>query len=80
MGWFYGCKLHVLMNQDGEIVRTCLSNGHVSDIKMVESLTNQLSATVYADRGYVSAKLKAKLAKIGVELITIIAKICHQLH
>ena len=59
MDWFYGCKLHVLMNQDGEIVRTRLSNGHVSDIKMVEPLTNQLSA-----------KLKATLKNIGVELIT----------
>lgn len=70
MGWFYGCKLHVLMNQDGEIVRTRLSNGHVSDIKMVEPLTNQLSAKVYADRGYISAKLKATLKNNGVELIT----------
>ena len=26
MGWFYGCKLHVAMNQLGEIVRSTLSN------------------------------------------------------
>jgi hypothetical protein len=36
MGWFYGCKLHIVMNQFGEIVSSGLSNGHVADIKMVE--------------------------------------------
>ena len=70
MGWLYGCKLHVLMDQDGEIVRTHLSNGHAADIKIVEPLINQLNAKVYADRGYISANLKAKLENIGVELIT----------
>ncbi len=28
MHWFFGCKLHVIMSQSGEIVRTALSNGH----------------------------------------------------
>jgi hypothetical protein len=36
MGWFYGCKLHIVMNQFGEIVCSALSNGHIADIKMVE--------------------------------------------
>ncbi|ESK37307.1 hypothetical protein P256_02362 [Acinetobacter nectaris CIP 110549] len=36
MGWFLGCKLHVVMNAEGEMVNTILSNGHVADIKMVE--------------------------------------------
>ena len=58
------------MNKSGDIVSTTLSNGHKADIKMVEPPTNQLSAKVYADRGYISAKLKATLKNIGVELIT----------
>lgn len=33
MGWFYGCKLHIAMNQLGEIACSALSNGHVADMK-----------------------------------------------
>jgi hypothetical protein len=31
MSWFFSCKLHVLMNQYGEILSTALSNGHTAD-------------------------------------------------
>ncbi len=44
MGWFYGCKLHLLMNQEGEIVNSDLSNGHIADLKKVEDLVNGLSS------------------------------------
>ena len=54
MGWFYGCKLHIAMNQPGEIACSALSNGHVADIKMVEHLVEGLEAKLYADRGYIS--------------------------
>jgi len=43
MGWFFGCKLHVLMNQSGNIVRTVLSNGHTADIKMFEQLVKGMT-------------------------------------
>ena len=61
MGWFYGCKLHIVMNQSGEIACSALSNGHVTDIKMVEHLVEGLEAKLYADRGYISQDLKSKL-------------------
>ncbi|KXZ69127.1 Transposase DDE domain protein [Acinetobacter venetianus] len=57
MGWFYGCKLHIVMNQFGVIVSSGLSNGHVADIKMVEQLVEGLEAKLYADRGYISQNL-----------------------
>ena len=70
MGWFYGCKLHVVMNQLGEIVCSALSNGHVADIKMVEHLVEGLEAKLYADRGYISQDLKSRLKHQGIDLIT----------
>jgi len=70
MGWFYGCKLHVVMNQLGEIVCSALSNGHVADIKMVEHLVEGLEAKLYADRGYISQELKSRLKDQGIDLIT----------
>mgnify|MGYP003397070184 CR=1 FL=1 len=70
MGWFYGCKLHVVMNQLGEIVSSALSKGHVADIKMVEHLVEGLEAKLYADRGYISQDLKSRLKHQGIDLIT----------
>ena len=61
MGWFYGCKLHIAMNQFGEIVNSALSNGYIADIKMVEQLVDGLKAKLYADRGYISQELKSRL-------------------
>lgn len=70
MGWFFGCKLHVLMNQSGDIVRTVLSNGHTADIKMVEQLVKGMTAKLYADRGYISLELKSRLKLQGTDLVT----------
>ncbi len=70
MGWFFGCKLHLLMNPSGEIVNTALSNGHTADIKMVEQLVEGLKSKLYADRGYISQDLKLRLKSQGIDLIT----------
>lgn len=70
MGWFYGCKLHLFMNQSGEIVNTVLSNGHAADIKMVEQLVEGSAAKLYANRGYISYQLKSKLNDQNIDLIT----------
>ncbi|MCU4308433.1 IS982 family transposase [Acinetobacter radioresistens] len=69
MGWFYGCKLHIAMNQFGEIACSALSNGHVADIKMVEQLVAGIEAKLYGDRGYISQELKIRLKYQGIDLI-----------
>ena len=70
MGWFYGCKLHITMNQLGEIACSALSNGHMADIKMVEQLVAGIKAKLYGDRGYISQELKSRLQDQGIDLIT----------
>ncbi|MBI1453617.1 IS982 family transposase [Acinetobacter sp. FL51] len=70
MGWFYGCKLHIAMNQFGEIACSALSNGHIADIKMVEQLVEGSKAKIYADRGYISQDLKSRLKDKDIDLIT----------
>lgn len=70
MGWFYGCKLHIAMNQFGEIACSALSNGHVADIKMVEQLVDGLNGKLYGDRGYISQELKSRLQVQEIDLIT----------
>ena len=69
MGWFYGCKLRIAMNQFGEIACSALSNGHVADIKMVEQLVAGVEAKLYGDRGYISQELKIRLKYQGIDLI-----------
>jgi len=69
MGWF-GCKLHIAMNQFGEIACSALSNGHIADIKMVEYLVEGLEAKLYGDRGYISQDLQSRLKNQVTDLIT----------
>lgn len=70
MEWFFGCKLHVVMNTDGDMVSTALSNGHVADIRMIEELVKGFKATIYADRGYISQSLKENLKLQEIDLVT----------
>ena len=70
MGRFYGCKLHIAMNQLGEIACSALSNGHVADIKIVEQLVDGLNGKLYRDRDYISQELKIGLKDQGIDLIT----------
>lgn len=39
MGWLYGCKLHLLMNQFGKLTNTQITTGSHADICAVERLT-----------------------------------------
>ncbi len=75
MGWFFGCKLHLIMNQSGELVSTALSNGHLSDVKMVEQLVAGLEAKLYADLGYISQELNSKLKGQDIDFINYHRKI-----
>lgn len=70
MGWFYGCKLHVLVNAQGQFIRTQLSNGHTSDIKLLPKLAQGYIGKIFGDRGYINEILKHKLGAQGIELIT----------
>ena len=70
IGWFYECKLHVLVDAQGQLIQTQLSNGHTSNIKLLPKLAQGYMGKIFSDRGYISEILKDKLAKQGVEFIT----------
>ena len=69
MGWFFGCKLHLIMNQSGDIVGTALSNENTADIKIIKQLAEEWKGKIYADSGYISHNVKQSLKEQGVELI-----------
>ena len=69
--WFYGFKLHVVVNDRGELLNFVLTPGNQDDRTPVPKLLQQLFGKVFADKGYVSQKLpKALLDSSGVQLIT----------
>jgi transposase len=74
MGWFYGFKLHLVVNEHGEILSFQLTPGNVDDRKPVPVLFKDLFGKVFADRGYISQDLFEDLFEEQVQLITGIRK------
>ena len=74
MGWFFGFKLHLVVNDQGEIVTFHLTPGNVDDRKPVPKLTAKLFGKLFADKGYLSQKLFEDLFNRGLQLVTPIRK------
>ena len=72
MGWFYGFKLHLIINDKGEILSFCLTSGNVDDRNeaVMDSLTKEIFGKLFADRGYISQKLFEKLLEKDITLVT----------
>jgi len=74
MGWFYGFKLHLAVNDQGELLACCLTPGNVDDRKPVPSMVKRLRGKLIGDRGYISAPLTQMLFEQGLHLITRLRK------
>jgi hypothetical protein len=74
MGWFYGFKLHLIVNYQGEIVATKVTTGNVHDTKPVALLAQGLTDKLYGDKGCLSKALEEELFDKGVTLITTVRK------
>ncbi len=74
MGWFYGFKLHLIVNDEGELLAFGLTPGNVDDRQPVPALTKQLFGQLFGDRGYISQALHDILFAQGLELLTKIRK------
>lgn len=69
--WFFGFKLHLVVNDRGELLNIILTPGNTDDRTPVPKLLQQLFGKVFADKGYVSQKLAQQLLKTaGIQLIT----------
>ncbi|MEE1057585.1 MAG: IS982 family transposase, partial [Acutalibacteraceae bacterium] len=62
-GWFYGFKLHLMINDKGEILSFCLTSGNIDDRnwEVMSHLTKEIYGKLFADRGYLSKNLFEKL-------------------
>lgn len=69
-GWFYGFKLHLIINENGEILSFLVTPGNVADVSVLDKLSKGITGKLFGDKGYISSKLGQKLLKRGLELFT----------
>jgi hypothetical protein len=73
-GWFYGFKLHLIVNDEGQILSFNLTPGNVDDRKPVPVMTKGLFGKIFADKGYISQRLFDELFAQGLQLVTSVRK------
>jgi len=76
MGWFFGFKLHLIINDKGEILSFYLTKGNVDDrnIKAITNMTKQIFGRLFGDKGYISKALSDILFSNGIQLITAVRR------
>jgi hypothetical protein len=78
VGWFYGFKSHLVVNDLGELLAFCLTPGNVDDRNPVPKLATGLLGKLFGDKGYLSQLLAQHLLVIqGLQLITKLRKKIH---
>lgn len=74
MGWFFGFKLHLVINHLGELLGVKLTPGNVDDRKPVRDFANRLFGKLYGDKGYLAKWLTTFLKDLGIDLVTKVRK------
>src|SRR5512144_1798560 len=77
VGWFYGFKLHLVINDRGELLAFRITPGNVDDRELVPDLSQGLSGQLLVDCGYISHQLFHVLWERGLHLISKIRKNMH---
>lgn len=70
MGWFFGFKLHLAIDLNGNLVNAYISTGNCSDVSIAEWILRDFRGTVFGDKGYISKQVFDKLMKKGIKLVT----------
>ena len=73
--WFFGLKLHLVINQQGELARFLLTPANVADNnqKVLGYLLKGLRGKCYGDKGYLSSLLE-ELLEQGLHLVAKVRK------
>lgn len=72
MGYFFGFKLHLVINERGELINFVITPGNVDDRDPLKNkrFIKKITGKLYGDKGYVSAPLAQILFVDGIQLIT----------
>lgn len=76
LGWFFGLKLHIIINDKGEILTFLLTSGNVDDREPLKSkrFHEKIFGKLVGDKGYIGQDLFENLFIDGIHLITKIRK------
>ena len=74
IGWFFGFKCHLIVNEVGELLAVTFTTGDVDDRKPVPQLSKRLYGKLFGDKGYVSQTLFEELLNHGIMFYTGIKK------
>lgn len=72
MGWFYGFKLHIIINDKGELLDFIITQANVDDRTPLkeDNFLKKIFGSLYGDKGYISKELAALLFDQGLHLVT----------
>jgi hypothetical protein len=74
MGWFFGFKFHLIIDQYGSPISFKMTKGNADDRSVVEDLSKNLRGKIFGDKGYISKKLFKSLFARGLHIVTAIKK------
>ncbi len=77
IGWYFGFKLHLVINEMGELLGFQLTPANTDERKPVPELVKGLSGKLFGDKGYISQALFEKLFSQGLQLVTPLKKKMH---
>ncbi len=69
MGCFYGFKLHLIVNDQGDLLAVQLTPANTDDCKPVPQMATRLWGKLVGDRGYLSKALFEQLFAQGLQLM-----------
>ena len=76
MGWFFGFKLHIVINDKGEIIDFLFTQGNTDDRRPLKNKNfhKKLFGKLFGDRGYISQTLFEEMFIDGIHLVTKVRK------
>jgi transposase len=70
MGWFFGLKLHLIINSKAQIMAVRITPGNTNDAQALKNMIKGLRGKCYADKGYIGKKIFKECWEKGLHLIT----------
>lgn len=70
VGCFFGLKIHLVINNLGQLIAFKITSGNMHDGKAAKSLLATLNGLAFGDKGYIGKKLYDELLRNGLKLIT----------
>lgn len=72
IGWFFGFKLHLIVNEKGDLLNFVITQANVDDREplVAGKMLKKIWGKLFGDKGYISQKLFETLFVSGIHLVT----------